>query len=64
MIGMVVVILAGCLLLPSFIPLLIRAVTGFTETVVEWRMAIQLLLLKGYQQGPEDGCSLMAADAP
>ena len=33
------VILAGCLLIPCFIPLLIRVVTGFIETVVERRMA-------------------------
>ena len=54
MIGMVVVILAGCLLILCFTPLLIRVVTGFIETVVEQRMATQLLLFKGYQQVPED----------
>ena len=54
MIGMVIVILAGGLLIPCLISLLIRVVTGFIEAVVPWRMATQLLLLKEYQQVPED----------
>lgn len=54
MIGMVIVILAGGLLIPFLISLLIRVVTVFIEAVVPQRMAIQLLLLKEYQQVPED----------
>ena len=54
MIGMVIVILAGGLLIPCLISLLIRVVTGFIETDVKWRMATQVLLLKGYQKLPED----------
>ena len=50
MIGMVIVILARCLLIPCLIPLLIRVVTGFIEAVVEQRKAMQWLLLKEYQQ--------------
>ena len=50
MIGMVIVILTGCLLISCLISLLIRVVTGFIETVVQWRTASQLLLLKGHQQ--------------
>ena len=51
---MVIVILAGGLLIPFLISLLIRVVTVFIEAVVPQRMAIQLLLLKEYQQVPED----------
>ena len=54
MIGMVIVILTGCLLISCLISLLIRVVTGFIETDVKWRMATQVLLLKGYQKLPED----------
>ena len=54
MVGMVIVIITGCLLIPCLIPLLIRVVTGFIETVVQWRTASQLLLLKGHQQMPGD----------
>ena len=54
MIGMVIVILAGGLLIPFLISLLIRVVTVFIEAVVPWRMATHLLLLKEYQQVPED----------
>ena len=50
MVDMVIVIIIGCLLTPCLIPLLIRVVTGFIETVVQWRTASQLLLLKGHQQ--------------
>ena len=50
MVDMVIVIIIGCLLIPCLIPLLIRVVTGFIETVVQWRTASQLLLLKGHQQ--------------
>ena len=54
MIGMVIVILTGCLLISCLISLLIRVVTGFIETDVKWRMATQVLLLKGYWKLPED----------
>ena len=54
MVDMVIVIIIGCLLTPCLIPLLIRVVTGFIETDVKWRMATQVLLLKGYQKLPED----------
>ena len=54
MIGMVIVILAGGLLIPCLISFLIRVVTGFIEAVVPLRKATQLLLLKEYQQVPED----------
>ena len=54
MIGMVIVILTGCLLISCLISLLIRIVTGFIETDVKWRMATQVLLLKGYWKLPED----------
>ena len=54
MVGMVVVIITGCLLIPCFVSLLVRVVTGFIEAVVPLRKATQLLLLKEYQQVPED----------
>ena len=54
MIGMVIGILAGGLLILCLISLLIRAVTGFIEAVVPRRMVTQLLLLKEYQQVPQD----------
>lgn len=54
MIVMVIVILAGCLLIFCLMPLLIRVVTRFIKTDVKWRMATQVLLLKGYQKLPQD----------
>ena len=54
MVGMVVVIITGCLLIPCFVSLLVRVVTGFIETVVQRTTASQLLLLKGRQQMPGD----------
>ena len=51
---MVIVILAGGLLIPCLISFLIRVVTGFIEAVVPLRKATQLLLLKEYQEVPED----------
>ena len=54
MIVMIIVILAGCLLIFCLIHLLIRVVTRFIKTDVKWRMATQVLLLKGYQKLPQD----------
>lgn len=49
-VGIIMVILSACLLLPCFIPLLRNIIKGFIETMVERKTASDLLLIKGYQQ--------------
>ena len=46
----VMVILAGCLLVPCLIPLLINIIKGFIRTMVERKTASHLLLIRGYQR--------------
>ena len=49
MVGIVMVILAGCLLVPCLVPLLIN-IKGFIKTMVERKTASHLLLIRGYQR--------------
>ena len=50
MVGIVMVILAGCLLVPCLVPLLINIIKGFIRTMVERKTASHLLLIRGYQR--------------
>lgn len=50
MVGIVMVILAGCLLVPCLVPLLINIIKGFIKTMVERKTASHLLLIRGYQR--------------
>ena len=45
----IVIILAGCLLVPCLVPLLINIIKGFIRTMVERKTASHLLLIRGYQ---------------
>jgi len=50
MVGIVMVILTGCLLVPCLVPLLINIIKGFIRTMVERKTASHLLLIRGYQR--------------
>ena len=49
MVGIIMVILSGCLLIPYLIPLLVNIIKGFIKTMVK-KIASHLLLIRGYQQ--------------
>ena len=44
------VMLAGCVLIPCLMPLLVSTVKSFIETGVERKITTQLLHIRGYQQ--------------
>ena len=48
-VGIIMVILVGCRLIPCLIPLLINVRKGLMETMVERKTASHLLLIQGYQ---------------
>ena len=50
MVGIVMVILAGCLLVPCLVLLLINIIKGFIKTMVKRKTASHLLLIRGYQR--------------
>ena len=50
MVGIVMVILAGCLLVPCLVPLLINIIKGFIKTMVKKKQTSHLLLIRGYQR--------------
>ena len=52
MVGIVMVILTGCLLVPCLVPLLINIIKGFIKTMVEKKKktASHLLLTRDYQR--------------
>lgn len=50
MVGIVMVIFAGCLLVPCLVPLLINIIKGFIRTMVEGKTASHLLFIRGYQR--------------
>ena len=50
MVRIIMVILAGCLLIPCLIPFLINIIKGFIKPMVERKTASHLLLIRDYQQ--------------
>ena len=50
MVGIIMVILVGCLLVPCLVSLLINIIKGFIRTMVERKTASHLLLIRGYQR--------------
>ena len=50
MVGIIMVILAGCLLIPCLVPLLIRIIKDFIKIMVKRKTASHLLLIRGYQR--------------